>query len=295
MRHTYEEFPEDIAGLVNHVRRDRDSPGPSLDQIRRDPALDRLMMGTGESDVEDYFRGRIFPKPEPPDSLQRADRYPMSKHTVPNPHPTFKVSNPAPDMLYGYDGAGAFPLQKPQLLSMEGQMVANNQNLIYPFFVIEFKADGPSGAGSLWVATNQCLGALASCVNIAERLNRQLKQCKSDIVKLINSAAFSIAISGTDARLHISWRNSELDYYMRTIKTFAVQEPEQYVEFRKYVRNIIDWGRDKRLKEIRDSLDILLEESRVATSEMAKSRPPPSDGASSSSGSRKRGPSHGHK
>ena len=50
-------------------------------------------------------------------------------------------------------------------------MVANTQGLVYPFFVIEFKADGPGGSGSMWVATNQCLGGSASCVKIAERLN----------------------------------------------------------------------------------------------------------------------------
>lgn len=31
----------------------------------------------------------------------------------------------------------------------------------------------------LWVATSQCLGGSASCVNIAERLNDRLRQCKS--------------------------------------------------------------------------------------------------------------------
>lgn len=138
------------------------------------------------------------------------------------------------------------------------------------------------------MATNQCLGGSAACVKIAEHLNNQLRQCKSDNVRPINSAAFSIAMSGTEARLYVSWKNDELDYYMRKIKAFAVQEPEQYVEFRKYVRNIIDWGKDKRLKEIRDSLDILLEENRRAASERAKSRPPPSDYSSSRSGSHKR-------
>ncbi|KAK5651110.1 hypothetical protein OQA88_13273 [Cercophora sp. LCS_1] len=34
-----------------------------------------------------------------------------------------------------------------------------------------------------------------------------------------------------------------------------------YVEFRKYVRNMIDWGKDKRLSQIRDSLGSLLEEN----------------------------------
>ncbi len=49
-------------------------------------------------------------------------------------------------------------------------------------------------------------------------------------------------------------------------------EPEQYVEFRKYVRNIIDWGKNKRLEEIRESLDNLLEECRKGISEAVKSR-----------------------
>lgn len=59
-------------------------------------------------------------------------------------------------------------------------MVANSQNLIYPFFVIEYKGDGPSGVGSLWVTTNQCLGGSASCVRLAERFNRQLGNCEDD-------------------------------------------------------------------------------------------------------------------
>ena len=82
-------------------------------------------------------------------------------------------------------------------------MVANSQGLVYPFLAVEFKADGPSGSGSMWVATNQCLGGSASCVNIAEGLNRQLRQCKSDKVQPIGSTAFSIAMNGRGAILRI--------------------------------------------------------------------------------------------
>jgi hypothetical protein len=71
------------------------------------------------------------------------------------------------------------------------------------------------------------------------------------------------------------------------VKSFLLQEPEQYVAFRKYVRNIIDWGKDKRLKEIRDSLDSLLEENRKTASQRAKSRRPPSDDSASSSRKRR--------
>jgi hypothetical protein len=67
------------------------------------------------------------------------------------------------------------------------------------------------------------------------------------------------------------------------------------VVFHKYVQDTIDWGKDKRLKQIRESLDNLLEQSRRRTSEAAKSLPPPSDDcASSSSYKRKDSSSRGH-
>lgn len=81
---------------------------------------------------------------------------------------------------------------------MGAEMVANNQGLLYPFFVIEFKRDGPSENRRLWIAANQCDGGSASRVNIAERPNHRLRHCKSNKVKQINNAAFALAISGTE-------------------------------------------------------------------------------------------------
>jgi len=162
-------------------------------------------MGAGEPKVEDYFKGKIFPKPGPSDSLDRADRQPMAKHVVPNTGSTLKVSNPVPDILYRYNRFVAFPEQNTQLISMGNEMngTANAQSLMYPFFVVEFKGDGPNGVGNMWVATNQCLGSSASCVKISEYLNRQLRHCKSDEVRPINNAAFNIAMNGREAQLYI--------------------------------------------------------------------------------------------
>ncbi|KAL2258657.1 hypothetical protein VTK26DRAFT_7963 [Humicola hyalothermophila] len=288
MRPLTQEFPPHVADLVDEVRKDRDSPGPSLDKIRGDPNLAAFQwMGAGESDVEEYFRTHIFPYPGVTEDLRRSDRLPMAKHAVPSAASKLKVSNPVPDMLYGYSST-AFPQQQAQLISMGTEMVANNQGLTYPFFVIEFKGDGPTGGGTMWVATNQCLGGSASCVKIAERLNNRLRKCESDEIQPINSAAFSIAMSGTEARLYVSWKHNELDYYTASVDCFLLQKPKDYLEFRKYVRNIIDWGKDKRLEEIRDSLDCLLEESMKRSSKAAKSRQPPSDGSATSSGKKPR-------
>ncbi|KAK7927918.1 hypothetical protein PG985_004916 [Apiospora marii] len=285
MRPLREQYPEHIAGLVDDMSRDRNSPAPTLDEILGDEELNELWMGTGEPEVEGYFRDHLFSKPAPSDTLKRSERQPMTKHTVPTTGSTYKVSTPVPDMLYGYNRQKSFPQQHLQLLSMGTEMVANNQYqpLLYPFFAIEFKGDG----GSMWVATNQCLGDSASCVQVAERLNKRLKHVQSEAIKQIDSAAFSIAMNGTEARLYISWKHNDLDYYMANVRSFLLQDPQHYLEFRKYVRNIIDWGADKRLQEIQQSLDLLLEEGKRKASEVAKTRPRPS--ASSASSKRRKG------
>jgi hypothetical protein len=292
LRPSSEQYPEHIASLVNKVRRDRDSPGPSLDQVRQDVELEALALGAVASDVKNHFRNNIFTASALVDSVREIGNFQMAKCVVPQARSKLKVGVPAPDILYGYQ-RGAFPQQhQTQLTSMGVKIVANTRDLIYPFFLIEFKGDGPSGSGSLWVATNQCLGGAASCVNIAEYHNHQLMQCRSDKVLPINSATFSVAMSGTEARLYISWKHEE-SYYMRNIKSFLLQDPIHYLEFRKYVLNIIDWGKDQRLKEIRDSLDCLVEEGRKRTSKAAKSRPPPFD--DSSSAHRRKAPRKGKK
>jgi hypothetical protein len=280
-----EKFSDNVVNLVDYVRRGCESPGPSPAEVRQDTALKALEVGTGESDVYEYFRTNIFPHPHSTESLKRSDRQPMSKHAISNTGSRLRVSNPVPDMVYGYNRR-AFSEQRTQLISMGDTVVANTGDLIFPFFIIEFIGDGPGGCSSLWVATNQCLGGSAACINIAERLNRQLKHCNDERIMPINSAAFSIAMSGTEARLYISWKHNGLHYYTQHIQSFLLQEPEHYIDLRKWVRNILDWGKDLRLKEIQISLDILLDESRKRASEAAKSRQPPSGGYATSTGKR---------
>ncbi len=295
LRNFYEELPENIAELVDHISKDRDSPGLSSEQLRPNTRLHDLEMGTAEPAVENYFKANIFPDFEPLDCLKRIDKSPMTKQLVPDVGSKLKVSTPCPDMLYGYNRFEAFPQQQAQLRSMGNDMVANTQGLIYPFFVIEFKADGPGGSGSMWVATNQCLGGAASCVNIVERLNHQLRQCQNVQVRPVDSAAFSIAMNGTEARLYISWKQDELKYYTRKVDSFLLQKPKDYVEFRKHVLNIVDWGNYERLNEIRQSLDSLLEDNRIIASRLAKSRPAPSPDHLANNHCQKRRASSSHK
>lgn len=260
LRPSNKTLPESISNLVDIVRKDRMTPVPSLDQFRNDPSWEALEMGASEPVVEHFFQNNIFTDQDLTLGLRRDQRCHMSKHVVPSAGTELRVSTPVPDMLYGYTNE-AFPQQRAQIISMGSEIRANYQGLIWPFLLVEFKGDGPSGAGSMWVATNQCLGGSMSCINIAERLNLHLRERKGDMIQPINSAAFSIAMNGTEARLYISWKHDDLNYHMQRIDGFLLYDPEHFRKFHKYVRNIIDWGKNTRLNEIQDSLNYLREES----------------------------------
>ena len=78
-------------------------------------------------------------------------------------------------------------------------------------------------------------------------------------------------MSGTEARLFISWQAHDKEYFVQKIRSFALQEASHFLQFRRYVLNIISWGKDTRLQEIRKALDAILEdeEDGRATSLMA--------------------------
>jgi hypothetical protein len=92
--------------------------------------------------------------------------------------------------------------------------------------------------------------------------------------------SFSVAMNGTEARLHASWKDGDF-IYMQKIKTFLLQRPEEFLEFRRFVRNIIDWGRDERLESIKSGLDVLVEESETAPLKNRLCRPRSKSGGSS--------------
>jgi hypothetical protein len=276
-------IPEYVTLLLDDMRKAHGSPSPSLDQVRQDSDLQALEDCKSEDKVEEYFKATIFPRPHETDLLARISRLPMSKKAVPEVEPRSKLSTPQPDLLFGYN-RDILLQHTSQLLEMGTDFVANSLNVVFPFLIIEFKADGPTETGSLWAATNQCLTATASCINIGERLNDRAARYNCG---RFDTTVFSIAMNGTEARLFVSWKQDNDSYYTQKVDSFALQRAEHYLEFRNYVLNIIDWGLKTRLERIQNLLDQLFEEDRKALSHMAKSRQPPSDDTSNE-GSKKR-------
>jgi hypothetical protein len=170
IRHANTQLPGYVSSHIEALRAERDSPGPLSEQI--DGYLDRLetlQRGCTEADVEELFKDTVFPKNSDPTyghltGLESSRSSLMASHLVPNnPESPFRVSQPKPDLLYGYSGDpgdGAFTqsqfLAQASLHPQNARFAeATTQGLRFPFFPIEFKAAGGT-QGDLWVATNQC-------------------------------------------------------------------------------------------------------------------------------------------
>lgn len=209
-----------------HIRnKERNSPEPTDEALQRDEDRWELFQGTPEPAVKKYFTKHVFPNPNGSDAITVRTRLPMNRQVVPfagGEAPKF--CTPTPDMLYGYASANAFPDPGHQdhLFKTSQEAVATNgystyNALMYPFFVIEFKGMG----GNMWVAGNQCLAGAATCVRIAEGLNRQLlaysqREVEAEaeaaasgaagpgqadrVVEIMDSTAFGVAMNGQDAQ-----------------------------------------------------------------------------------------------
>jgi len=256
--HPYrDKLPPHITRLIDRILEGCDLADGSLEPIDEIPLGD-LWEESPESQVIQFFsQSAIFPAYNSRDVLRRDDRQPMVTSAVPNTQRRQKVSTPVPDMLYGYRHGEGFLEAKRDILG-NAALIANNANLLLPFFAIECKGDGPGGlGGSLWVSTNQCLGASASCVNIVERVNERIRAQEGHGGKIIDNAVFSIAMNGTEIRLYVTWKSEDQKYRMGGVRDFLVRDPDHFMQFRKYVRSILKWGEGVRLKEIKECINLL--------------------------------------
>jgi hypothetical protein len=100
---------------------------------------------------------------------------------------------------------------------------------------------------------------------------------------MVDNLTYCVAMDNRLAQLYVSWKPERLDYYMREVGTYRLSYEEDFKEFRRHVRNILDWGKDKRLSQIKEALDVILEENRKEAARAAKARPSSNSGSDGSS------------
>ncbi|CEJ83777.1 hypothetical protein VHEMI03255 [[Torrubiella] hemipterigena] len=258
MMSTNEPIPDEIAALTTRMGHARHSPEPDRKQLLQSAFYTTMVDGCAEADVSNYFKGYIQQNNHlSHQTAAVSENLPMAADwQVNRENPgRFRTSKPKPDILYGYNTRHGFKDHRVHLASLGRNMSSDGSQLVFPFLVVELKAQGPAGSqGSLWVAENQVLGAASTCTSMVSYLNDQLRS-----PKYIETATFSVAMSNTEARLYISWEKEKFEYYTHRYRSFALADPQHLIEFRRYVRNIIDWGYNERLDTIRHALDLFQE------------------------------------
>ena len=272
-----------ILGYVSRVceiiKETRQSPEPSKDTI------DSQLLGFDylqdvpayEGEVTEYLRALFFPSQTEyimvkKKVLQCCHYVSFHRDIVPGAgaHPDQRVSIPKPDSAYGYitnsHGQAFTKYQSIAGKEMSPELGrANHSGLSFPFLVVELKAKEEQR-----IATNQCLGGSASCVNIIERLNARLREYPD--ARTVNNTTFSVAANQEGARLYVSWSADESTYHTKEIEFFCFHYPEHLQRFKNVIDNIIDWGKGERLQQIGEALDYILAQATKANSRVAKAR-----------------------
>lgn len=219
-----------------------------------------------ETIIRPSFDDIIFPRAYNDRTLMRVDGLVMKRAVVPSrfrgkelqrlseeEQQAAKFSIPVPDSLYGYP-LRAFPKSLQRLLPrvlgrLEG---ANTAHTILPFLVVEFKGDG----GSMWACTNQCLGGASACVHMGHCLTTALLNWD---LPVYNNVVFSIALNGAVGSVYVAWKpimemgrqaGPVARFHVQNVANFAFGELDNFLVFQRCVRNIIDWGRGKRLEDV---------------------------------------------
>lgn len=272
------DVPDHLRQLSQRMGTKRPSPEPSPEDIEQSQFFKSMDAGCTELDLLRYTDTATQNRSDY-SNLQVSDDTLVYADWLPNHDPSrpeYRVSQPKPDSLYGYNLNAFERHHRMSLGDMHRSLSSNNQNLILPFLVIEYKASGPANNGSLWEAENQCLGGSTACLNIASNLNKALEEASRypGPVQRLDNAVFSIAMTNSVAKLYVSWQ-SDMGYFSSRVGAFCLVDPDGFIQFRRRVRNIVDWGMNQRLEHTMGCLDVLIEEKRLIASHNAKSRSPP--------------------
>ena len=223
--------------------------------------------GEAESSGEILDMKILPPRPTTGTLLKRVQQMPFTNATL--PRATIpdgldvriqRICQPKPDVAYGYKFEAFTPAQRiTQGATVRGVNLSKYsrpaKDLYWPFFVVEFKA--PATGGNMYVAENQCAGGGTACLMASKTLQSLASEIDEPLA-LTESVAYSIAIDGVVAYLHIHWYDTkEQTYCLQRIRRYNLDLPKDIQNLQMHTRNIVDWGLGSRLEKIKAALDVI--------------------------------------
>ena len=172
------------------------------------------------------------------------------------------ISGPKPDLQYAYSQEN---------FTLDELAVMSNHRLnayaypstagYWPFFLVEMKA--ASRQGTHFIGENQNAGSGAHCVNSVETLLEYISKERPK-ERAVNSMVFSCVADGQHGTIWVHWQECRTGGRPTYVSTELCDytwkhNPEDMLNFRRAVRNIIDHGVDTRLPMLKKALTSLIE------------------------------------
>ncbi|KAJ4344374.1 uncharacterized protein N0V89_012114 [Didymosphaeria variabile] len=166
------------------------------------------------------------------------------------------LSEARPDTALGYAKKGIVdPSTKTAFTSHEEFVYLSRfdicEELLMPFLTAQYK---PANGESFTIAQFEGARDGACIVNY---LYEFYDAAKRDAPTTLETCHFSITVDPWQAMLWVHWSEAEQDtraYYSKLVMTCSNRSVSQVQEFRVYIKNLINWACEDRLRSIKEAL-----------------------------------------
>ncbi|KAH0556284.1 hypothetical protein GP486_005787 [Trichoglossum hirsutum] len=181
------------------------------------------------------------------------------------------LSEPRPDKVFGYSRK-AFTKEQLDIIFLlrnpSGQSYVRPDSVVlFPFWDIELKTHD----GSLNVAANQAANAAAVIGHGLVELARRASELGA--LDYNEPQLFSLTMDNEVASVYVHWlsvgsEDGQHSFHTTTFSMHQLTDLHSLRGLQRTVNNILDWGKNERLKLIREQLDTYAEKLRAGTREV---------------------------
>ncbi|KAL9039960.1 MAG: hypothetical protein Q9180_002212 [Flavoplaca navasiana] len=181
-----------------------------------------------------------------------------------------RISNPKPDILYGYDLA-SFTEEEALVNASYKKIASISEGIAHPFFDIEVKTGGDfeeavdvaCTGGAAMVQAHRRLQALVISTDSKTKGPTNNKPYADT-----STMAYSMVLMPFVACIYVHWaevKGERVVYHMHLAGSYAINMVKNMKECRAAVRNVLDWGLGERRKDINGLLQTIHERYKETT------------------------------
>lgn len=229
------------------LHRARDSP--ELQQSQVESVMDTIYSLRNEDEdtiKSGYMSIQLLPGAAPYQGvIKMGSNIPFDQAGLPHVPLAPPLSMPKPDQHYCLDRM-SFTAEEDvkQSSSVLRSHAKPSTAGCWPYFTVDFKSE--ARGGTFWVAENQNAGSGALCVNSMEKLLSLVDVERTEI----DSISFSCNINAKYADIWIHYcRNQK--FFSVELEHFQMSRAKDVVHFRNSFRNIVEFGFQDRLPQIK--------------------------------------------